>query len=575
VLGTNLVRPADLPNISQQQQRGGPWFTRLDIALLAIVALAVALWLPRLRGPVDLRYDAGVYFLLGQSLQQGSGYRILSEPGHPEAVQYPPGVPLLVALTQIVSGADSWAQCSRVLRKVYCGMFVIFGVLSLLVARRFLSPVLAFAAASVCMLQINTVLMSDLLFSELPFTLSLLGFILALRSARLNRRPVVREAATFALASAAFALRTAGLAVLAAWCVEALLRRAWRTALLRAALAALPVLGWQAHVMRVQGSEEYRSPAYAYQRAAYQFYNVTYAENLRLLDPFRPEEGWARPADVARRFVDNLRVIPRSLGEAVSSTRGFWKWRMAEWQGHSEIDEIPGRWVNLPLVMLSVGVLAGLGWWVRRHAWAEVAIVVLSIALVCATPWPGQFARYLTPIAPLLAAALFSGVTLLWRLCLPFPLKIGLRATVVALLAISVSTQVFAVDRAFSRRSEPPFQHVPNQGSFPVFYYDEAWANWAAAVRWLAANGQPGVVATSSPHLCYIWTAREAIFPPFEADTNKAQQLVDSASVKYLIVDELEFLDVARVYGAPLVEKQRNSWREVFAAGETRIYERQ
>ena len=42
---------------------------------------------------------------------------------------------------------------------------------------------------------------------------------------------------------------------------------------------------------RVRASDEYRRPAYNYQRAPYQYYNVSYAENVLLIDPFRPELG--------------------------------------------------------------------------------------------------------------------------------------------------------------------------------------------------------------------------------------------------------------------------------------------
>jgi len=66
--------------------------------LAILVALSASLWLPRLRGPLDLRYDAGVYYVLGTSLAEGRGYRLLSEPGAIQAVQYPPLLPALVAV---------------------------------------------------------------------------------------------------------------------------------------------------------------------------------------------------------------------------------------------------------------------------------------------------------------------------------------------------------------------------------------------------------------------------------------------------------------------------------------------
>ena len=62
-----------------------------------MVLVAAALWVPRLTGPIDLRYDAGVYYTLGTALAEGRGYRLLNEPGEIEAIQYPPLLPLIVA----------------------------------------------------------------------------------------------------------------------------------------------------------------------------------------------------------------------------------------------------------------------------------------------------------------------------------------------------------------------------------------------------------------------------------------------------------------------------------------------
>ncbi len=52
---------------------------RILYAILGL--LVVALWLPRMQGPIDFRWDGGVYYVLGTSLAEGKGYRLLNEPG--------------------------------------------------------------------------------------------------------------------------------------------------------------------------------------------------------------------------------------------------------------------------------------------------------------------------------------------------------------------------------------------------------------------------------------------------------------------------------------------------------------
>ena len=61
--------------------------------ILLLLGLSLLTWIPRFRGPIDLRYDAGVSYILGTSLAEGKGYRLLNEPGkahgHPVSATAP------------------------------------------------------------------------------------------------------------------------------------------------------------------------------------------------------------------------------------------------------------------------------------------------------------------------------------------------------------------------------------------------------------------------------------------------------------------------------------------------------
>jgi len=97
-----------------------------------VIALCIGLWAPRLKGPIDLRWDASVYYLLGTSLATGQGYRILSEPGAPEAIQYPPLLPAVVALYERALGSSDSAVVGPWLRRSYAALFLVYGVLVLM-----------------------------------------------------------------------------------------------------------------------------------------------------------------------------------------------------------------------------------------------------------------------------------------------------------------------------------------------------------------------------------------------------------------------------------------------------------
>jgi hypothetical protein len=145
----------------------------------------------------------------------------------------------------------------------------------------------AFVATLALLLNVQVVFHSNLLFADMPFALVTVLFVLC------NRRSSNRIHGVLAAvcAVAAFLLRAAGVALFAAWVVESLARKQFKTAAVRLLISAIPVLGWQAYVFQVQGSASYATPAYPYQRAPYLFNNVSYAENLSLVDMYRPDSG--------------------------------------------------------------------------------------------------------------------------------------------------------------------------------------------------------------------------------------------------------------------------------------------
>lgn len=79
---------------------------RTVYAILGLLVLA--LWLPRFQGPIDLRWDGGVYYVLGTSLAEGKGYRLLNEPGEIQTNQYPPLFPLTITAYQLVFGTSDF-----------------------------------------------------------------------------------------------------------------------------------------------------------------------------------------------------------------------------------------------------------------------------------------------------------------------------------------------------------------------------------------------------------------------------------------------------------------------------------
>jgi hypothetical protein len=530
------------------------WGRRERLALTLLLALTALHWLPRLRGPIDLRYDGGVYYVLGTALARGEGYRLLNEPGTIEALQYPPLLPAAIALLQRLLGTEDPLRVGPVLRIAYAGLSFLLAGLAYSLARRRFGPWSAFLAAALPAFTFHTLFLEDLLFSEIPFTVVTLGFFLIA-----ERRSLGARALSALLAAAAFFLRSAGLAVLAAWALWALVRRDWRAFVLRSGLAAGCLFLWQGHVARVRAGPEYATPAYAYQRAPYQFYNVSYAENLALLDPFRPEAGGLTAGALARRLTQNAAHLLTAAGESVSAPRGFLEWPSRA-LGRALGMGPPLFLATVTASLLGALVVAGLVLLARRGQGLWVLHVLVSAALIALLPWPVQVPRYLAPLAPFLALALVEA--LLWlahrRRELALTLGLGL-----------VAVQAFAALQTFTlyRRSVPLPGGGPDGVEQELFLFEDAraWRAFYAGLDWLRAHTPSDArVASTSPHLVWLHTGRLAVMPPFESDPAVAERLLDGVPVDYAVLDALDFIDIGPRYVEPMVRAREENWEHVF-----------
>ena len=124
------------------------------LCVLVVLLVTVALWLPRLAGPIDPRSDGGVYYVLGTSIYEGAGYRMLNEPGEIRAVQYPPGLPAVVAAHQWALRTSDFTRVGAALRLTFMLLSIGLALSTYVLARRFLAPGWAMAATLVATLSL-------------------------------------------------------------------------------------------------------------------------------------------------------------------------------------------------------------------------------------------------------------------------------------------------------------------------------------------------------------------------------------------------------------------------------------
>lgn len=527
---------------------------RRGLMCLLIGAAALACWWPRWGGPIDLRWDGGAYYILGTSLALGEGYRILSEPGGLSSSLHPPLVPAFVAVHELLLGSTDPVVVGRALRVTIALCSAAYAIVVFLLLSASLPRALAAAVTLVGVLQPQYVYFSDALYAEAFFGLFTILFFVV----RKYRRDTLGFVMCGVCAVLAYEARTAGIALLAAWVVDHALKKEWRRTLAAVVISAVLVASWTSWIKAVESSPEYRNPAYAYQTAPWLYFNVSYARNLlTYFDPWWPELGPLTPSGFVRRVTPNLAVLPRSLGQAVSS-----------W-------EAP----NALAVPLGVLVLAGLLLQAARREFTVVLYVGLSLAAMCATPFQKQFVRYLLPLYPLLALALFE--LLAWATAqarrrwpaLPAALGVAIPWLLIGVIALGAISEVRTMYARWHH--DVAYEQHGRAVHYRLFHYAPEGAELDAALDWLDRRAAPDdILAAGDPQWVYLRTGRRCVVPPFVIDGKKAQQLIDSVPVKYLLASAKP--GAYQRFTLPLLEANPTRWSRIWssASGDLAIYER-
>ena len=564
--------------IEPPRRRGWSGLLRRDPVCVAVLLLLTALtWLPRRGGPIEMRWDAGIYYTLGTSLAQGAGYRLLNEPGDIKAIQYPPLVPAIVAVHERLLGTSDPLIAGRWLKLSWFLLFAVFIVGAYYVFKRFVPQAWAFWGAVLCVINFQLYFHSNQCAAELPFALAAVVFLLAYR----KDGRAVNEVLAGLAAVAAFLSRTIGIALLGAWVADAVLRRQFRRAVFRGLAALAPVLLWNGYIRSVEQSPEYRKPAYPYQRAGYLYHNVSYVANVMYKDPFRPELGEITARDMLSRFLDNARGLPGRLGAAVTSHEGFWDLQRKALNKRAGFELVP--------VWLASGALACVGWLVLlgtllllvRREWVVALSILATLAAACSAPWPTQITRYVTPIVPLLLIAAFTlihGVRprdrdgsftrrRLWQLA----------AGSLLLFVLFECAATYYLAHTYYFRTARYRDRSGKQIEYRQLMYGAADQGLDDSLDWIVERARPAdVIAVSMPGWVYLRTGLKAVMPPFEPAPERAQALLESVPVRYLMVENPdELTNFAWRYTAAVLREFPEKWRLVYkSAGDyVRVYE--
>ena len=564
-------------------------FPRRGWSFAALAAICLVLRVPHLSGPLDLRFDAGVYYTLGMSLAEGKGYRMLSEPGEPHGVLFPPLLPALAAAHQLAMGTSDPDTVGHALRWTYFVMFTAYILAVFWMASAYLTGGYAFVAALIVAFHFSTNRLADYFIAELPFGLAATLFFGLIGPGETSRVPTGKQSPTSTfltglLALAAFLLRTAGVTLLAVWAAEPLRRSRFGQSAIRIGLVVSVILAWQGYIASVKKGPEFATPAYAYQHAPYQYYNIPYADGFMLINRQKPEEGrFATVWDLRVRVGYALEDLVTRWGESVSIDQRWYDGEIAKLNRILGREVVPLWLSDVATGSLTLLILGGFVLLAARGAWLISCYAAMTVFIFTVFPAPGSLDRYLASIAPLSAVALLS--LLSW-----VPRRIGdsTRKARIARLAAAAVLVVVLAQEAYTLRKIYRMLYYPaiwvdgrgRQRTYDLYAFDRPWRLHTEALKWLRHQAAPGeIICTSTAHWAYLITGRKTVQPPWEPDPATAEHLLESVPVTYLVIDQLVAFEAAaadRRYTLPVLQAFPSRWQLIYTGPDSgsKIYRR-
>ncbi len=450
---------------------------------------------------LDLNGDNANYYMLGKALAAGEGYVNINSITKSPNNHFPPGYPA------IISGLVSIFGDSVAVIKLFNGLLFLLTLIALYFLILKLTSSTSTAVISLLLLLVNGHLLrySTMIMTEIPFLFFSVSAILAFL--RLNYEKVIWKDPwlyiTVVLLIIAFYIRSSGVALLGGILLCLLIIKRWQHALLILISFILLASPWQIRSQILGGS--------------------SYAKQLVMVNPYRPEMGRANIGDFVDRFGNNVsRYISKEIPSTIFS---FYKPNYRETSSSIE-------WL-LGLVIIAL-VFYGM-WKLKKYKFLIMAYLAGTFAILFLWPdvWVGV--RFLLPAVPFLIISMVNGVQCLLVILVP------LRAQKILIwLPILLIIPFLPLLKPLHEKAKAKLS--------------ANWANYFALAKWADDKlDQNTVIACRKPMLFYLYANTYTVnYKYTEDDQELIDNLVDK-QVDYVILDQLGFSSTYR-YLLPAIQ---------------------
>jgi hypothetical protein len=218
------------------------WWRTALVALAALGILVGVLIIDA--SPVGAYSDDALYVILARSLAEGHGLRMISLPGAPYAIHYPPGYPMILSvLWRIMPTFPDNVMLFKAFNALCLG--VVAAATARYMQRTMRVPRLGVVVGAVTAVSVPLLFLGAMLLSELTFLALLLLLLPSLEQFAEERGPLWKAVALGVAVGACAMVRTHGFVLAPAIGFVLVCRGRWRDAFVVCAAAVATMLPWQ------------------------------------------------------------------------------------------------------------------------------------------------------------------------------------------------------------------------------------------------------------------------------------------------------------------------------------------
>jgi hypothetical protein len=475
---------------------------RLRVAVGAVAAAVLALYVLRLDSAAGLFVDDAWYIVLAKSLWQGDGFRLISSAVSPILPAFPPGFPLMLAPVFGIAG-DFPANVVVFKTISILAMCGVVAATYIYMVRYRSAPmaVAAIVALITALMPAFVFLATSTVMSEIVFTLAQLCLVLAIEWAARVRGGRLTGAAAISglLGGATLLVRAGGVAPVAAAALYLWRRRGRHAALTFVIVTASCYAPWVWYAIANSTPDVERlrhggSVAYGYSQLL-QMQRGGYEAEGRVSWRGLAGRIASNALDIAGRDVGAFLVpavyrAPSESGQEVFGMSG---------ETGIRASSMGGAWATVWVSLAVSGfVLAGYLAAARRGATVVELIVPMTIVMVALVP--ALTFRYVLPLAPFVVFYFFCGLERARAALPPYPDR---TFGAVFRVAAACIVLLFAAEHA-------QYIWAARHGPQPSWLQEHR--ETTALLHWMTTRlPGDGYTASNNPGLVYLATGRRSV----------------------------------------------------------------